>query len=116
MCADSGRPRAIDGADLAEREFIEYDDERSGDFRALRYLPKGKIVVLGLLTTRFGEMESKDVLKHRLDEASKYASIEPLCLSPQCCFSSTVHGNNIAVQTQRDKLRLVVEVAQEVWD
>ena len=94
---------------------MEYDDERSGDFRPLRYPPKGKIVVLGLVTTKFGEMESKAALKRRIDEASKYASIEQLCLSPQCGFSSTVHGNNIAVQAQRDKLRLVVDVAQEVW-
>ena len=95
--------------------FLEYDDDRSGDFRPLRYLPKGKIVVLGLVTTKFGEMESKDSLKRRIDEAAKYAPLDQLCLSPQCGFSSTFHGNNIAVQAQRDKLRLVVEVAQEVW-
>ena len=94
---------------------MEYDDDRSGDFRPLRFLPKGKIVLLGLVTTKFGEMESKDALKRRIDEASKYASIEQLCLSPQCSLSSTVHGNNIAGQAQRDKLRLVVEVAREVW-
>jgi 5-methyltetrahydropteroyltriglutamate--homocysteine methyltransferase len=95
--------------------FMEYDDDRSGDFRPLRFLPKGKIVVLGLVTTKFGEMESKDTLKRRIDEASKYAPIEQLCLSPQCGFSSTVHGNNIAVEAQRAKLRLVVETAREVW-
>jgi 5-methyltetrahydropteroyltriglutamate--homocysteine methyltransferase len=95
--------------------FMEYDDERSGDFRPLRYLTKGKLVVLGLVTTKFGEMESKDALKRRIDEAAKYAPLEQLCLSPQCGFSSTVHGNNIAVQAQRDKLRLVVETAAEVW-
>ena len=95
--------------------FMEYDDERSGDFRPLRFLPKGKIVVLGLVTTKFGEMESKDALKRRIDEAAKYAPIEQLCLSPQCGFSSTVHGNNIAVEAQRQKLRLVVETAAEVW-
>ena len=95
--------------------FLEYDDERSGDFRPLRYLSKGKVVVLGLVTTKFGAMESKDALKRRIDEASKYAPMDQLCLSPQCGFSSTVHGNNIAVQAQRDKLRLVVETAQEVW-
>jgi 5-methyltetrahydropteroyltriglutamate--homocysteine methyltransferase len=95
--------------------FMEYDDERSGDFRPLRFLPKGKIVVLGLVTTKFGEMESKDALKRRIDEASKYAPLEQLALSPQCGFSSTVHGNNIAVEAQRAKLRLVVETAQEVW-
>ncbi len=95
--------------------FLEYDDERSGDFRPLRYLSKDKIVVLGLVTTKFGAMESKDALKRRIDEAAKYAPLDQLCLSPQCGFSSTVHGNNIAVQAQRDKLRLVVEVAAEVW-
>jgi 5-methyltetrahydropteroyltriglutamate--homocysteine methyltransferase len=95
--------------------FMEYDDERSGDFKPLRFLPKGKIVVLGLVTTKFGEMESKDALKRRIDEAAKYAPLDQLCLSPQCGFSSTVHGNNIAVQAQRDKLRLVVETAAEVW-
>ena len=95
--------------------FMEYDDERSGDFRPLRYLSKGKIAVLGLVTTKFGAMESKDALKRRIDEAAKYAPLDQLCLSPQCGFSSTVHGNNIAVQAQRDKLRLVVETAAEVW-
>ena len=95
--------------------FLEYDDDRSGDFRPLRFLGKGKIVVLGLVTTKFGEMESKDTLKRRIDEAAQYAPMEQLCLSPQCGFSSTVHGNNIAVESQRAKLRLVVETAQEVW-
>jgi 5-methyltetrahydropteroyltriglutamate--homocysteine methyltransferase len=95
--------------------FLEYDDERSGDFRPLRYLAKNKVVVLGLVTTKFGELESKDALKRRIDEAAKYAPIEQLALSPQCGFSSTVHGNNIAMQAQRDKLRLVVETANEVW-
>lgn len=95
--------------------FLEYDDDRSGDFRPLRFLPKGKIVVLGLVTTKFGEMESKDALKRRIDEAARYAPIDQLCLSPQCGFSSTVHGNNIAVEAQRAKLRLVIETAQEVW-
>jgi len=95
--------------------FLEYDDDRSGDFRPLRYLPKGKTVVLGLVTTKFGQMESKDDLKRRIDEAARYAPLEQLALSPQCGFSSTVHGNNIAVEAQRNKLRLVIETAQEVW-
>ena len=95
--------------------FLEYDDERSGDFRPLRFLSKGKLVVLGLVTTKFGEMESKDALKRRIDEAAKFAPLDQLALSPQCGFSSTVHGNNIAVEAQRAKLRLVVETAQEVW-
>ena len=95
--------------------FLEYDDDRSGDFRPLRHLSKGKIAVLGLVTTKFGQMESKDDLKRRIDEAAKYAPLDQLCLSPQCGFSSTVHGNNIAVEAQRSKLRLVVETAAEVW-
>jgi 5-methyltetrahydropteroyltriglutamate--homocysteine methyltransferase len=78
-------------------------------------LPKGKLVVLGLVTTKFGAMESKDSLKRRIDEAAKFAPMDQLALSPQCGFSSTVHGNNIAVEDQRNKLRLVIETAQEVW-
>ncbi len=95
--------------------FLEYDDARSGDFKPLRHLPKGKTVVLGLVTTKLGELENKDDLKRRIDEAAQYAPLEQLALSPQCGFSSTVHGNNIAVAAQRDKLRLVVETAAEVW-
>jgi 5-methyltetrahydropteroyltriglutamate--homocysteine methyltransferase len=95
--------------------FLEYDDDRSGDFRPLRFLSPGKIVVLGLVTTKFGVMESKDTLKRRVDEAARYAPLSQLALSPQCGFSSTVHGNNIMVEQQRDKLRLVVETAQEIW-
>lgn len=95
--------------------FMEYDDDRSGDFKPLRYLPKGKTVVLGLVTTKFGTLESKDVLKRRIDEAARYAPLAQLALSPQCGFSSTVHGNDIAVEAQRAKLRLVIETAREVW-
>jgi len=95
--------------------FLEYDDARSGDFKPLRFLPKDKIVVLGLVTTKLGTLEKKDDLKRRIDEASTYAPIEQLALSPQCGFSSTVHGNNIAVEAQRQKLALVVETAREVW-
>ena len=95
--------------------FLEYDDARSGDFKPLRYLPKGKTVVLGLVTTKLGELEKKDDIKRRIEEASKYAPLDQLALSPQCGFSSTVHGNNIAVEAQRNKLRLVVETAAEVW-
>ena len=117
--AAAGNYEPVAEALLAEMNldayFMEYDDERSGDFRPLRFLPKGKIVVLGLVTTKFGAMENKDAIKRRIDEAAKYAPLEQLALSPQCGFSSTVHGNNIAVQAQRDKLRLVVEVAQDVW-
>jgi 5-methyltetrahydropteroyltriglutamate--homocysteine methyltransferase len=95
--------------------FMEYDDDRSGDFKPLRYLAKNKTVVLGLVTTKFGELETKDSLKRRIDEAAKYAPLDQLALSPQCGFSSTVHGNNIAVEAQRQKLRLVIETANEVW-
>jgi 5-methyltetrahydropteroyltriglutamate--homocysteine methyltransferase len=96
--------------------FLEYDDARSGDFRPLRFLGKGKTVVLGLVTTKLGELEKKDDLKRRIAEAAKYAPLEQLALSPQCGFSSTVHGNNIAVEAQRAKLALVVETAREVWN
>ena len=95
--------------------FLEYDDDRSGDFRPLRFLKPGKIVVLGLVTTKFGQLESKDALKRRIAEAAQYAPLEQLALSPQCGFSSTVHGNNIAVEDQRRKLALVIETAREVW-
>ncbi len=117
--AASGNYEPVAEALLAEMNidayFLEYDDDRSGDFRPLRYLPKGKTMVLGLVTTKFGQMESKDTLKRRIDEAAKYAPMEQLALSPQCGFSSTVHGNNIAVEDQRSKLRLVIETANEVW-
>lgn len=95
--------------------FLEYDDERSGDFRPLRFLPKGKTVVLGLVTTKLGSLESKDTLKRRIEEAARYAPLEQLALSPQCGFSSTVHGNLIPAEAQAAKLRLVVETAREVW-
>ena len=95
--------------------FLEYDDERSGDFAPLRYVPRDKTVVLGLVTTKLSDLESKDDLKRRIDEAAKIVPLEQLCLSPQCGFSSTVHGNLIARDAQAAKLRLVVETAQEVW-
>jgi 5-methyltetrahydropteroyltriglutamate--homocysteine methyltransferase len=96
--------------------FMEWDDERSGGFEPLRFLPKGdKHVVLGLVTTKRGELESKDELKRRIEEASRYAPLEQLCLSPQCGFSSTVEGNELTEEEQWAKLRLIVETAQEVW-
>jgi 5-methyltetrahydropteroyltriglutamate--homocysteine methyltransferase len=95
--------------------FLEYDDERSGGFEPLRFVPEGKQVVLGLVTTKTGELEDKDELKRRIDEASKYVPLEQLCLSPQCGFSSTVEGNRLSEEQERAKLRLVVEVAEEVW-
>jgi 5-methyltetrahydropteroyltriglutamate--homocysteine methyltransferase len=95
--------------------FLEYDDPRSGDFAPLRFLPKGKTVVLGLVTTKLGELESKDDVKRRIDEATKFVDIDQLALSPQCGFASTVHGNDISTEQQADKIRLVIEVAEDVW-
>jgi 5-methyltetrahydropteroyltriglutamate--homocysteine methyltransferase len=95
--------------------FLEYDDERSGGFEPLRFVPKGKIVVLGLVTTKHGELESKDSLKRRIEEASKYIDVDQLALSGQCGFSSTVEGNALTQEQQIAKLRLIVETAEEVW-
>jgi 5-methyltetrahydropteroyltriglutamate--homocysteine methyltransferase len=95
--------------------FLEYDDERSGDFTPLRFVPPGKRVVLGLVTTKRGELESKDDLKRRIDEAARYVPLDQLCLSPQCGFSSTVDGNALTADQQWAKLRLIVETANEVW-
>ena len=96
--------------------FMEWDDERSGGFEPLRFLPKGdKHVVLGLVTTKRGELESADELKRRIEEASRYAPLGQLCLSPQCGFSSTVEGNLLTEDEQWAKLALIVDVAQDVW-
>ncbi|GAB3448082.1 5-methyltetrahydropteroyltriglutamate--homocysteine S-methyltransferase [Actinophytocola sediminis] len=95
--------------------FLEYDDPRSGSFAPLRFVPPGKMVVLGLVTTKRGELESKEDLKRRIDEAAKYVPLEQLCLSPQCGFSSTVEGNTLTYDEQVAKLALIVEVAAEVW-
>ncbi len=95
--------------------FLEYDDDRSGSFAPLRFVPPGKQVVLGLVTTKRGALESKDDLKRRIDEASKYVPLEQLCLSPQCGFSSTVDGNALTYDEQVAKLALIVETAAEVW-
>lgn len=95
--------------------FLEFDDERSGGFEPLRFVPKGKQVVLGLVTTKSPELESKDELKRRIEEASKYCDIDQLCLSPQCGFSSTEEGNDLSIDEQKAKLQLVVDVADEVW-
>jgi 5-methyltetrahydropteroyltriglutamate--homocysteine methyltransferase len=100
---------AIDGF------FLEYDDARSGSFAPLRFLPKGKKVVLGLVTSKKGALESKDELKRRIDEAAKHVPLENLAISPQCGFSSTVLGNKLTIQDQIAKLRLVVQMAREVW-
>jgi 5-methyltetrahydropteroyltriglutamate--homocysteine methyltransferase len=95
--------------------FMEWDDERSGGFEPLRLVPKGKQVVLGLVTTKRGDLEAKDELKRRIDEASRYVDVEQLCLSPQCGFSSTFEGNELSYEQEVAKLRLIVEVAEEVW-
>jgi len=95
--------------------FMEFDDERSGGFAPLRHVPPGKVVVLGLVTTKRGELEKKDDLKRRIDEAARYVPLEQLCLSPQCGFSSTVDGNQLSYDDQVAKLRLVIETAREVW-
>jgi len=95
--------------------FLEYDDERSGSFAPLRFVPKGKQVVLGLVTTKSGTLEAKDDLKRRIDEAAQYIPLDQLCLSPQCGFSSTVEGNVLTYDEQVAKLSLIVETAAEVW-
>jgi len=95
--------------------FCEWDDERSGGFEPLRYLPKGKHVVLGVVTSKRGELESKDYIKRRVEAAARYADLDQLCLSAQCGFSSTSEGNDLTEQQQWDKLRFIVEVAEEIW-
>jgi 5-methyltetrahydropteroyltriglutamate--homocysteine methyltransferase len=95
--------------------FLEYDDERSGGFEPLRFVPPGKQIVLGLVTTKSGALEHKDQLKRRIDEAARYVPLEQLCLSPQCGFSSTVEGNALTYDQEVAKLALIVETAHEVW-
>ncbi|HVO17351.1 MAG TPA: 5-methyltetrahydropteroyltriglutamate--homocysteine S-methyltransferase [Alphaproteobacteria bacterium] len=95
--------------------FLEYDTPRAGDFRPLRFVPKDKKVVLGLVTTKKPALESKDALKRRIDEAAKFVPLDQLCLSPQCGFASTLKGNALTVEDEKAKLRLVVQTAEEVW-
>jgi 5-methyltetrahydropteroyltriglutamate--homocysteine methyltransferase len=95
--------------------FLEYDDARSGDFAPLRFLPSGKRVVLGLVTTKLGELENPADVKRRIDEATRFAPLDQLALSPQCGFSSTVHGNDVSFGQQTAKLQLVMDVARDVW-
>jgi 5-methyltetrahydropteroyltriglutamate--homocysteine methyltransferase len=95
--------------------FLEYDDERSGGFEPLRYVPKGKYVVLGVVTSKRAALENKDDLKRRIDAAAKFVPLEQICLSPQCGFSSTQEGNAVTLDDQIAKLRLVVETAREIW-
>ncbi len=95
--------------------FMEYDSARAGGFEPLKRLQKGRLAVLGLVTTKTGELESKDTIKRRIEEAAKFADLEQLCLSPQCGFASTEEGNTLAEEEQWAKLRMIVEVAKEVW-
>jgi 5-methyltetrahydropteroyltriglutamate--homocysteine methyltransferase len=95
--------------------FMEFDSARAGGFEPLRFVPKGTTVVLGLVTSKSGTLESKDELKRRIDEASKYVTLDQLCLSPQCGFASTEEGNVLAEEEQWAKLRMIVELADEVW-
>jgi len=95
--------------------FLEYDDERSGDFSPLRFVPKDKIIVLGLVTTKRGALEDRDLIRRRVEEASRYVDLEQLCLSPQCGFASAAAGNPLSPDEQKAKLELVVELASEIW-
>jgi 5-methyltetrahydropteroyltriglutamate--homocysteine methyltransferase len=95
--------------------FLEFDDERSGGFEPLRYVPKGKRVVLGLVSSKVPQLESKDLLKKRIEQATKVVPLGNLCISPQCGFSSTHHGNNLTVEEERAKLKLCIDTAKEVW-
>jgi 5-methyltetrahydropteroyltriglutamate--homocysteine methyltransferase len=100
---------AIDGF------FLEYDDQRSGDFAPLRFVPRGKRIVLGIMTSKRANLESKEDLKRRIDEAARYVPLEQLAISPQCGFSSTADGNQITADVQWRKLERLVEVAAETW-
>jgi 5-methyltetrahydropteroyltriglutamate--homocysteine methyltransferase len=95
--------------------FMEWDTDRAGGFEPLRFLPKGKTVVLGLVTSKTGTLEKKDDIKRRIEEATKYCGLDQLCLSPQCGFASTEEGNVLAEEEQWAKLRMIVEIADEVW-
>jgi 5-methyltetrahydropteroyltriglutamate--homocysteine methyltransferase len=95
--------------------FMEYDTARAGGFEPLKYLPKGRIAVLGLVTSKSGALESKDTIKRRIEEAARFTGLDQLCLSPQCGFASTEEGNILAEEEQWAKLRTIVEVAREVW-
>jgi 5-methyltetrahydropteroyltriglutamate--homocysteine methyltransferase len=95
--------------------FMEFDSERAGGFEPLRFLPKGKLVVLGLVTSKFGELENKDLIKRRIEQATKFVPLDQICLSPQCGFASSEEGNIVAEEEQWAKLRMIVELADEVW-
>jgi 5-methyltetrahydropteroyltriglutamate--homocysteine methyltransferase len=112
--ADFVAERVFTGLDV-DGFFLEYDDERSGGFEPLRLVPKGKKVVLGLVSSKLPELEAKDTLKRRIDAAAKFVPMENLCLSPQCGFSSTHHGNNLTVEQEKAKLKLCIDTAREIW-
>jgi 5-methyltetrahydropteroyltriglutamate--homocysteine methyltransferase len=95
--------------------FMEFDSERAGGFEPLRFVPKGKLVVLGVVTSKSGQLETKDFIKRRIDDAAKYIALDQLCLSPQCGFASSEDGNILAEEEQWAKLRMIVEVAEEMW-
>jgi 5-methyltetrahydropteroyltriglutamate--homocysteine methyltransferase len=95
--------------------FMEYDTERAGGFEPLRFVPDGKVVVLGLVTSKSGKLESKDEIKRRIEEAAKFVPLEQICLSPQCGFASTEEGNILAESEQWAKLERIVDIAREVW-
>src|SRR5262249_27747420 len=95
--------------------FMEYDSERAGDFAPLKLVPKDRHIVLGLVTTKTGQLESKDTIRRRIDEAAKYISLDQLCLSPQCGFASSEEGNTLAEDEQWAKLRMITEIAEEIW-
>jgi len=112
--ADFVAERVFSGLDV-DAFFLEYDTDRAGGFEPLRFVPKGKIVVLGLVSSKLPELEKKDDLKRRIDAAAKYVPLENLCLSPQCGFSSTHHGNILTEDDQWRKLGLVLDVSKSVW-
>jgi 5-methyltetrahydropteroyltriglutamate--homocysteine methyltransferase len=96
--------------------FMEYDSERAGGFEPLRFVPKGKMVVLGLVTSKRGSLETKDAIKRRIEQAAEFIDPDQLCLSPQCGFASTEEGNILTEEEQWAKLRLIVDLADEIWD
>jgi 5-methyltetrahydropteroyltriglutamate--homocysteine methyltransferase len=112
--ADFVAERVFTGLDV-DGFFLEYDTERAGGFEPLRYVPKGRKVVLGLVSSKVPQLENKDELKRRIDAAAKYVPLDNLALSPQCGFSSTHHGNNLTEQQEVAKLKLCIDVAREVW-
>ncbi|HEY5897569.1 MAG TPA: 5-methyltetrahydropteroyltriglutamate--homocysteine S-methyltransferase [Burkholderiales bacterium] len=112
--ADFVAERVFTGLDV-DAFFLEYDTERAGGFEPLRFVPKGKKVVLGLVSSKVPALEKKEDLKRRIEAAAKFVPLENLCLSPQCGFSSTHHGNNLTVEQEKAKLKLVIDTAREVW-